>query len=92
MLYGITETAGAPGSEPDAADRVAQDESLEATHVNVPPPVLLIERLCDTGTALPIVNWYGSDCGVTDRTAGAAVTTRVTATVTGLLDAAVDAI
>jgi hypothetical protein len=75
-----------PGGEPDATENATQSSLLVATQVNVPPPVLAIERLCAAGSAPPEVYWKLREVGLTLRTPGI-VTTSVTVTVAGLFDA-----
>lgn len=62
---------------------------LDATQVNVPPPLLVIVRDWAAGTALPVAYWKLKVVGDTANAAGAADTTSVTVTVAGLLDAPV---
>ena len=88
----MRETDNVPGVVPEAVERTAQYAPLVAVQEIVPVPPFVIERLCASGTAPPDVYAKLRVCGATISDAGAPVTTRVTVTVWGLLEAPAAAI
>ena len=74
----------APLPVPDAGERVNQAALSLPDQVRVPPPVLLMLRVCATGFAPPCVAVKESAVGLAPMAGGtgAAVTVNVTGTVT----------